>query len=472
MSKIVYTEEQEVAIKAMRDFLYDRSNREFTLTGAAGCGKTTILKEVLRFFKHRMIVAVAVSHAAKTVLNRAINEDSNLSIDVMTIAKLLGAQHNNESHKKIDLKASEHKFAPIDRYSLIIVDECSMIDDEMLKMIRERSKEKQIIFTGDMYQLPPVENENERDSSTFNVPLRADLVTPVRYDKIIGDLALYYRYLIFMFKEYNYFDWDMLKKHRPDLSNGTTSIKFLSREDQFMYHAQEYFMKDPENTRVLCYKNTTIDYYNSRLRNIASHHIKGFNSDSRYCSGETIIMNAPYILEGDRKSEIHNGEVFRIKFVGREEETVKITYINPSYRYDNKLDMEVTDTLELKQYRLTLNDPYSDEYRGTILCIHEDSEELYKQYCDMLIEQAKSLSADARKSAWRRFYGLKDRYADVSYIYAQSCHKAQGQTISNVFVHADDILGVKATSFKAKLQSLYVAVTRAKYNLVILLNNS
>jgi hypothetical protein len=57
-------------------------------------------------------------------------------------------------------------------------------------------------------------------------------------------------------------------------------------------------------------------------------------------------------------------------------------------------------------------------------------------------------------------------FAYFNYSYAASIHKAQS-TINHVFIIEDDILEVKLTTTKEKLQSINVGISRASYRAYI-----
>jgi hypothetical protein len=57
-------------------------------------------------------------------------------------------------------------------------------------------------------------------------------------------------------------------------------------------------------------------------------------------------------------------------------------------------------------------------------------------------------------------------FAYFNYSYAASIHKAQGSTINHVFIIEDDILEVKLTTTKEKLQSINVGISRAFTELI------
>jgi len=322
------------------------------------------------------------------------------------------------------------------------------------------TKETQIIYCGDIYQLPPV-SESE-DSQCFEVSQRAVLTVPVRYDITIGETAHHYRYLIELYREWgdDSFDWDWLYDWAPNKKTIHSSINFTRKESEFLDRAIDYFKYNEYNTRILCYRNETINRYNTRLRDYFHH-----NEEHPYTPGEQIITNKPYYKTG---FEIHNGELFIIEGVSIDKEYVK-------YRIGVGSGFE-TRRKELWCYYLRVYRPTEvievdgelqiDETKiGVLKIIHPASEDEARTIEYELLTQAKG-----NKKLWRDLYDFKDIWADISYTYAMSIHKSQGQTLSNVLVNANDILEVGKTNTKTKLQSLYVSVTRAQNNLTILLN--
>jgi hypothetical protein len=61
----------------------------------------------------------------------------------------------------------------------------------------------------------------------------------------------------------------------------------------------------------------------------------------------------------------------------------------------------------------------------------------------------------------------KSLFAYFNYSYAASIHKAQGSTINHVFIIEDDILEVKLTTTKEKLQSINVGISRVLQSLYL-----
>jgi exodeoxyribonuclease-5 len=448
--KLIWTEEQQKAINAMQFFLNYNVGQEFVLIGSAGTGKSTIIRELVKGRNKDTILGVTVSHAAKNVL-RKIN-GSWMKCD--TIARAFGLKSSYDAKGKeiFTIDPSKKDFSLIEDVLILIVDECSMIDSKTYEMIRSNiPKKAKIIFCGDIYQLPPVSDGD--DSKTFDISNRAILTIPVRYDEIIGETAHYYRYLIELFREYGDegFDYNWLYDWMPTKNSrtGDSSIEYVSTESVFLERFIDYYKKDRYNTRILCYRNETIRRYNAQLRNIFYG-----TEEEMYVEGEQIIMNKPYFKTG---GNIHNGEMYIIQ-------AVTIDSVNLSYCIANNKGSFDTEKKEFYFYLLSLKMTNSDKV-GFVKVLHPYSQQDFDNIEYQLLNQAKS-----NKLLWGEFYRFRNEWADVSYTYAISTHKSQGQTLTNVLVNANDILDVKRIDTRVKLQSLYVAVTRPQNNLTVLLN--
>src|ERR1035437_9242079 len=92
---MIFNVEQQEAIKAMQKFLNSKED-EFVLIGAAGTGKTTIVKEVLKNIPRNSIIGATISHAAKNVLQESCGEYMNCC----TVAQLVGMRQSYEGGKE------------------------------------------------------------------------------------------------------------------------------------------------------------------------------------------------------------------------------------------------------------------------------------------------------------------------------------------------------------------------------------
>ena len=148
----------------------------FTLSGAAGTGKTTVVQEIINMFKNKYkIIVSAPTHKAKEV----IGEITKLRAE--TIHSLLGLRPNIDL-ETFDPNNPTYQQLVEERISsadIHIIDECSMINKELFNMLIKKAilYKKRIIFIGDIHQLPPV---NEKLSLTFMVKHKYELTEIVR----------------------------------------------------------------------------------------------------------------------------------------------------------------------------------------------------------------------------------------------------------------------------------------------------
>lgn len=133
--------------------LVANTNQSFFLTGRAGTGKTTFLKNVQEHTDKQFIVVAPTGIAAIVAGGVTIHSFFGLDLNV------LGPKEHGKHF-------SEEKIEAVKAADTIIIDEvsmvrCDIIDaiDRTLRLITRSNAPfggKQIIFSGDMFQLPPV----------------------------------------------------------------------------------------------------------------------------------------------------------------------------------------------------------------------------------------------------------------------------------------------------------------------------
>lgn len=133
--------------------LVKHTNQSFFLTGRAGTGKTTFLKKIQELTDKQFIVVAPTGIAAIVAGGVTIHSFFGLDLNVQ----------GPEDHGK---HFSEEKMEAVRVCDTIIIDEVSMVRcdivdaiDRTLRIITKSSLPfggKQVIFSGDMFQLPPV----------------------------------------------------------------------------------------------------------------------------------------------------------------------------------------------------------------------------------------------------------------------------------------------------------------------------
>ncbi len=145
-------------------FIVEKTDMSLFLTGKAGTGKTTFLRDVVRHTKKKCIVLAPTGIAA-------------VNAGAMTIHSFfqfgLGPFVKGVIEPKSDYRINKSKLELIRNLQLLIIDEVSMVRADLmdhidveLRRIRRNSKPfggVQLLMIGDLQQLPPIAHGGEDD---------------------------------------------------------------------------------------------------------------------------------------------------------------------------------------------------------------------------------------------------------------------------------------------------------------------
>ncbi len=415
--------QQQKALQEMEAFVHSRE-KLYLLTGYAGTGKTTLLQALIKKLRaggdRRRIVFTAFSNKATKVLESMASQ-WNLDIDCMTCCKLLGLR------PEIDQTTGKQVFKPdansetyIDRYQLVVVDEASMINEELWLLltlaVADLIKQIQLLFVGDVAQLPPI---GEPESRVFSqIYDRSDLTEVVRYGGAIALLAESIR---------NNLTRAQLPRFVTDTNCDRTEGVFAVERREWEKLLIRAFTSDAckhdaDYVRGLAYTNRRVDALNLSIRN-AIHGV----GQPRFVEGDRLVANSPYMV-GD------------------------------SLILQTSSECEVLDvaTGQDGPWQVWILHVLTDEgNHRTISVLHDLSKADY----------AKLLNLYAQEKRWQEFWDLKNAFADVSYAYCLTIHKSQGSTFQNVFVDIPNALINR--NIRERNQLLYVAATRAAKRLFV-----
>ncbi|MFO0435098.1 MAG: ATP-dependent RecD-like DNA helicase, partial [Sphingobacteriaceae bacterium] len=156
----------------------NQTNRHVFLTGKAGTGKTTFLKYIIQHtHKKAAIVAptgIAAINAGGTTIHSMFQLPFGSFVPVQSYQQKGGSfiQLNDRQSLFKNHQMNKTKRAIIRELELLIIDEVSMLRadlldaiDAMMRSVRGRTYLPfggvQVLFIGDMYQLPPVVKDEE-----------------------------------------------------------------------------------------------------------------------------------------------------------------------------------------------------------------------------------------------------------------------------------------------------------------------
>ncbi|MBP9070494.1 MAG: AAA family ATPase, partial [Bacteroidia bacterium] len=156
----------------------NQTNRHVFLTGKAGTGKTTFLKHIIKHTHKKAAIVAPTGIAAINAGGTTIHSMFNIPFGSFVPTQNYTQKNNSyiqvtDRHKLFKTQfINNNKRAIIRELELLIIDEVSMLRadvldaiDAVMRHVRGKSYLPfggvQVLFIGDMYQLPPVVKDNE-----------------------------------------------------------------------------------------------------------------------------------------------------------------------------------------------------------------------------------------------------------------------------------------------------------------------
>lgn len=148
--------------------LIEHTNRSVFLTGKAGTGKTTFLNEFVKKTRKKHIVVAPTGIAAINAGGVTIHSMFGLPLRTFlpTTDRIDGSLGNNIADLQQHFKYRKDKLKLLREVEVLIIDEVSMLRADVLDMMdfslrfirrnNQRFGGVQMLFIGDLYQLPPV----------------------------------------------------------------------------------------------------------------------------------------------------------------------------------------------------------------------------------------------------------------------------------------------------------------------------
>ncbi|MCP4318341.1 MAG: AAA family ATPase [Hyphomicrobiales bacterium] len=276
-----FSSQQDEALKAVSTWLKQGQSQLFRLFGFAGTGKTTLARHFAEEVDGDVQFAAFTGKAAQVLRSKGASNAKTIHSLIYRPRGEEAVEDEETGKTSIAPMFSINRQSPISKASLVIVDECSMVDEELGRDLM--SFGTPILVLGDPGQLPPISGggfftEHEPDC------LLTDIHRQARDNPII-DLAMRVREGI----DIGYGDWGTARV----ITKSEVTTELVLDADQ-----------------VLLGINRTRRRYNQRLRQL-----KGF--DAKYPqSGDKLVC-----LRNDPAKGLLNGSLWQVMTASRE--TVK-----------------------------------------------------------------------------------------------------------------------------------------------------
>ncbi|MCC4296316.1 ATP-dependent DNA helicase [Aurantimonas coralicida] len=270
--------QQDDALKAVADWLADGETPIFRLFGYAGTGKTTLARHFAEGIDGAVQFAAFTGKAAQVLRSKGAKSARTLHSLIYRPRGEETISDETSGLSRVSPTFSLNRQSPVAKAKLIIVDECSMVDEALGRDLM--SFGTPILVLGDPGQLPPVSGggfftEAEPDFLLTEIHRQAR-------DNPIIDLALHVR----EGKELMHGDWG--------------AARIIGKRE---VETDEVLAAD----QVLVGTNRTRRRYNARLREL-----KGFDGPLPM-SGDKLVC-----LRNDPAKGLLNGSLWQVMTASRE----------------------------------------------------------------------------------------------------------------------------------------------------------
>lgn len=420
------TDEQKNVIKTFMKFLFDPKEKFMIIQGAAGTGKTTMIKAMIESInkQYKLLKTLLCENPEKQDFNILLSATTNKAVAVLreladdpyvrTIHSTLGLALKKNFRTGDEILTTTSRWHEI-RDTILIIDEASMLDKVTFDYINATliGKSKTILI-GDIFQLAPVKQKMSAMQSMLEKVPTATMSTVLRHSGPILEAATAFRNVV----QTGVFQ-DVL------LSDKVLYVDGLTFKDK----VESAFLSSsytPRTAKILAWSNDRVQEYNTHLRNA-----KGLGT--QFQLGELVITNNPIISQG------HTIPV---------DSEVEITYLGKPREMEGVPGRRIIIDGKISAF---LPDNYKDA----------------KSLMKKIVKKAKDIKTEPKekKQLWQQYFEIKETWLDLRSQYASTVHKSQGSSYDEVFIDLWDIGRCNIPSDTARM--LYVAISRARKRVIL-----
>lgn len=410
----------------------------YLLTGHAGSGKTYLMQCLAKnmLAKRRRIILSAPTHKAVTVLARKLIESDIKGVPCRTIHSVLSLTPKPRTDRLVFERDRDAE--PVTA-ELVVVDECSMVSEDLLRHIKRHLPDAFVLFAGDPAQLPPV---GEAASLTFATNKRSHLTTIVRQSA--GNPILAAANII-RTSQGNSIDMSWCVPSAAENNHGIFLPAGAAHRWMKKAFTSPEFDADPDSFRYLAWTNFRVRQINELIRTWRY----GSDIPTPFMPGENALFRAPVIV--DDSVLFGNNEEAKVLAIERSTFTYEIEQANELPRW----------AASIPSWQITLR---NDEGHEKTVHMQADEREFQK-----VVERIKD-EAEQSRIRWKHLHEFQQSLARLQSVYCLTVHRSQGSTFQTAFLDLPDIRRREKTNLLEAQQMLYVAVTRPSQRLIVVGN--
>ena len=410
-------------MKMLAKFIADEHARDMYISGVAGTGKTTELKQLISYCIANEVeyTACAFTHKACAIMRTKLPSGAN----VKTLHSFLGKcpTINTRALKKEHVSTNTKGRARLQ--GLLFVDEYSMVGERDYKEIKQAGLK--VVWIGDPHQLPPV---GDKQAVTPSGPYQTKLTKIWRNN---NPLQIPLNALI------SYIDGEAPPTALEPVQNYFIRGKDLCKE----------YVACTTSKILLAYTNKRVQELNAQIagRTLPEENDLVYSPTTReyyrfkgWVEGATII-DVPY--SNSTSTSIPDALVAKL-----ENKNKNIVYFSAVFGYNNFNNKKI------------LNSKLAVQANKVIEAKHK------KPAIEWARLNKTSSLARKRGRAWRECLNFNECTVCLDFPHAMTVHKSQGSTYHTVLVDTDDIAKCADRNFKLYLKLLYVAISRASNKVI------
>lgn len=386
------TPSQEEAKAEIIAFLLNPDQKYFVLKGVAGTGKTYLINQVERDFVEvtKLLLSTgtykplewqytATTHKAAHALRMATG------MDTCTLHSLLSLQlkSNYNTGKNFLVRSTDKPVSDL----IIVVDEASYIDYDLLEAIDTYTINCKVIFMGDPAQLTPI---GLNHSPVFLAGFPTHTLTQVVRQSAVHPLSPILQHL----REYVLGNTESL----PKIATCPELVRLSPAEFNKVVIDEFSTSWCPAKSKVLAWRNKTVMKYNQLL-------FSGVNNRSNFEIGDVVVNNKAI----------------------------------PNIATD--AEVEIVSVLSM----------FSLGVRGHRYIVNTGAKSVHVFVPDNPTDYKKHLNRAIKDGKTEDVKTIMDTWADLRPVYASTVNKAQGSTYDKVFIDLGDFKTLKDPNQLARL---------------------